>query len=400
MEDPQVIVVGAGAVGLVTALGLARAGVRVTVLEAAASAAATVPRDTVYPWPVLDGFARLGILADCLAAGMTNQRLCLAVPRTGELISFELGILADEVRYPFNLHLAQAGMTRVLAAHLAGYPGAAIEWNTTVGKVTQDSGGVSVVAAGADGLRDYRADWIVGADGSRSVVRRQLGLAFAGITWPERLVTAELRFDFGSMGYSAATYQVDEANGAIVAQVDAERAWRYTYAESRTLSEETISRRLQPVLAAVLPKGAEPGVERTYPYRIHQRSADRFRVGRAALVGDAAHLTNPVRSSGMTSGLFDAYALTEALAAVIQGERDEEILDLYAGVRRRNFLEHTSPAASEFKELVFPADGGRLAGELQRYREIAAHPDRQRDFLRMPAVCQTPSLLSAARSLS
>jgi 2-polyprenyl-6-methoxyphenol hydroxylase-like FAD-dependent oxidoreductase len=102
----------------------------------------------------------------------------------------------------------------------------------------------------------------------------------------------------------------------------------------------------------------------------------------------------------MTSGLFDAYALTEALAAVIQGERGEEILDLYSAVRRRNFLEYTSPTASEFKELVFPSVGGRLMGELQWYREIAAHPARHRDFLRMPAECQTPSLLCAAKSLS
>jgi 3-(3-hydroxy-phenyl)propionate hydroxylase/6-hydroxy-3-succinoylpyridine 3-monooxygenase len=400
MEDPHVIVVGAGTVGLVTALGLARAGVRVTVLEAAASAA-TGPRDMVYAWPVLDGFAWLGILADCLAAGMTNERLCLAVPRTGELISFELGILADEVPHPFNLHLAQTDMTCVLTAHLAGCPGAAIEWNTTVAKVAQDGGGVSVVAAGTDGLRDYRADWIVGADGSRSVVRRQLGLAFAGFTWPERLVAVDLRFDFGSMGYSAATYQVDEANGAIVAQADDQGTWRYTYAESRTLSEQTILQRMQPALVAVLPEGAAPGAGRSYPYRIHQRSADRFRAGRAVLVGDAAHLTNPVLGSGMTSGLFDAYALTEALAAVIQGDRGEEILDLYSDVRRRNFLEYTSPTASEFKEFVFPAGGGaRLAGELQRYREIASHPARRREFLRMPAGCQTPSLLSAAKSLS
>jgi 3-(3-hydroxy-phenyl)propionate hydroxylase/6-hydroxy-3-succinoylpyridine 3-monooxygenase len=396
-KDPQVIVVGAGTVGLVTALGLARAGVRVTVLEAASSPA-TTPRDMVYLWPVLDGLASLGVLADCTDAGMANQRWCFLALQTGERIDFDLSLLAGEAEHPFNLHLPQAGMTRVLTAHLARYPGARIQWGTSVAKVAQDSAGVSVVAAGPDGLQDHRADWIVGADGSRSVVRRQLGLAFAGITWPERFVATDLRFDFGSIGYAAATYQVDEANGAVVSQVDGSGGWRYIHSESRALPEDTIPQRVRSALRAVLPAGADPLIAGSFPYRIHQRSAERFRVGRAILVGDAAHLSNPVNSSGMTSGLFDSYALTEALAAVIHGERDTGILDLYSDVRRRNFWEYASPASSELKEFVFPSDGGsRLAAELQRHREIAADPDRHRDFLRAAAGCATPSLLPAAR---
>jgi 3-(3-hydroxy-phenyl)propionate hydroxylase/6-hydroxy-3-succinoylpyridine 3-monooxygenase len=397
MEDPQVIVVGAGTVGLVTALGLARAGVHVTVLEAAPSPA-TTPRDMVYTWPVLDGLARLGVLPDCTDAGMTNQCWCFRALKTGERIDFDLSLLADEVEYPFNLHLAQAGMTRVLTEHLASYPGARVEWSTTVAKVTQDSAGVSVAAAGGHGLQDYRADWIVGADGSRSVVRRHLGLAFAGSTWPERFVATDLRFDFGCIGYAAASYQIGEANGAVVSQVDRSGAWRYIHSESRALPEETIQQRVRSILGAVLPSGSDPRVEGSYPYRIHQRSADRFRVGRAILVGDAAHLSNPVNSSGMTSGLFDAYALTEALAAVIHGERGEEILDLYSDVRRRNFWEYASPTSSELKEFVFPSDGGsRLKAEWQRYRAISSDPLRHREFLRAGAGCATPSLLTAVQ---
>jgi 3-(3-hydroxy-phenyl)propionate hydroxylase len=397
MEDPQVIVVGAGTVGLVTALGLAHAGVRVTVLEATPSAA-TMPRDVAYRWPVLDGLEQLGILADCVDAGVVNDRWCFLVMKTGERIDFDLSLLAGEVKHPFNVHLTQPGMTHVLTAHLGRYPDVHVEWSTTVAKVTQDSAGVSVVAESADGLRDYRADWIVGADGARSVVRRQLGLAFNGITWPERFVATDLRFDFGSIGYIATTYQLDEDNGAVVSQVDDKGNWRYVHAESRTLPEETIPERVRAALEVILPTGADPLVQGSYPYRIHQRSADRYRVGRALLVGDAAHLTNPVDSAGMTSGLFDSYALTEALAAVIHGEHDEEILDLYSAVRRRNFLEYASPHSSELKDLVFPlkGSGGRLDGELRRYREIAADPARHKEILRSAAASATPTLLYSA----
>jgi 3-(3-hydroxy-phenyl)propionate hydroxylase len=396
MEDESVIVVGAGTVGLITALGLAQAGVGVRVLEAA-SAAVTAPRDMVYHWSVLEGLDQLGVLGDCTESGLRTDRWAYKVFETGEKVGFTLEVLADEIPHPFNLHLGQSEMTRILLAHLARYPGASVGWATTVTSVAQDAAGVTVVAEGPDGVQTHRAGWVVGADGSRSVVRRELGLAFAGMTWPERFVATNLRFDFASLGFEIAGYQIDPDKAAVVAQVDSSGLWRYTHAESRTMSEDTIGERVQAILTEVLPQGADPLVESSYPYRIHQRSADRFRVGRAVLVGDAAHLTNPTIGLGMTSGLFDAYALTEALAAVIHHERGEEILDRYSEVRRRNFWEYSSPTSSEAKEFVFPVAGDpRQPEHLQELRDIAADPDACREYVRSAAGCATPSLLSSA----
>jgi 3-(3-hydroxy-phenyl)propionate hydroxylase len=337
------------------------------------------------------------VLADCTQSGLRTDRWAYKVYETGEKVGFTLEVLADEIPHPFNLHLGQSEMTRILLAHLAQHPGVSVEWATTVTSVAQDAAGATVVAEGPNGGQTYRAGWVVGADGSRSVVRRELGLAFAGMTWPERFVATNLRFDFASLGFEIAGYQLDADKAAIVAQVDSTGLWRYTHAEPRTLSEETIGERVRAILAEVLPPGADPRVESSYAYRIHQRSADRFRIGRAVLVGDAAHLTNPTLGLGMTSGLFDAFALIEALAAVIHGERDEEILDRYSEARRRNFWEFCSPTSSEAKEFVFPLNGDpRSAERLQELREIAADPDAYREYVRSAAGCATPSLLSSA----
>jgi 3-(3-hydroxy-phenyl)propionate hydroxylase len=210
-------------------------------------------------------------------------------------------------------------------------------------------------------------------------------------------VASDVYFDFSSLGCESAGYQVDYEHGAVIAREAEAGMWRYIFAESRLLPEETAPERVAENLAAVLPDGAGVEVAQSFPYRIHQRSVDRFRSGRMVLVGDSAHLTNPVTGCGMTSGLFDSFALTEALSAVINDGAAEELLDRYSEIRRRNFWEFASPYSSEVKEFVFnTGDAQRMDSEVARYRGIAADPDQCRDYLRMSGGCKSPSVLSAA----
>jgi hypothetical protein len=104
-------------------------------------------------------------------------------------------------------------------------------------------------------------------------------------------------------------------------------------------------------LTASLP--GEYELLRWSPYKMHQRAAQRFRVGRVVLTGDAAHATNPTGGLGLTAGMLDALVLQEALAAVVSGEVGEGVLDRYAALRRDTFLNRTSPLATDYKRLVF-----------------------------------------------
>ena len=352
----HVIIVGGGPTGFITALGLAQAGVQLTVIEAEARISES-PRAVVYHWSTVEGLERLGMRADVEAAGFAKQDYTYLVHRTGERIEFSLDVLDGLTPYPYNLHLGQHKLAQVALRRLAAFPQVNVRFNTRLTNLQQDADGVSLQVMTPTGPETLRAGWVIGADGAGSTVRRQLGLDFAGMTWPERFVATNLYFDFERYGYARATFLIDDVHGAVIAKIDNAALWRCTYMEDAALPEELLMERLQHVYAAIVP-GADFTIERATPYRMHQRSATRYRDGRVVLVGDSAHVTNPTGGLGLTSGLFDCFALYPALAAVVRDGADPAVLDRYADSRRDIFLNRVSPQAVANKRLIYHANGG------------------------------------------
>jgi len=382
---PGVLIAGAGPVGLITALGLARAGVDVTVLEAEPRIVES-PRAAVYHWSVLEPLERLGILADVEARGLCKQDYEFRVFETGETIPYSIGALAGEEPYAYNVHLGQHELAAIALEHLERLPGARVSFDARVTDLARDRGGVTVAAATPDGPLELRADWLIGADGGRSTVRGALGLSFEGSTWPERFVATNVRHDFDRHGYALATFQIDPVHGAVIVKLDDTGLWRCTYSEDASLPEETVSERLPEHFAVLLPGGEGYELASHAPYKMHQRAAERFRVGRVLLAGDAAHVTNPTGGLGLTSGMFAAFALYEALAAVALENADEAVLDAWAEERRRLFLELASPAASELKRLIFSeADPERRREDVEAIKRWTSDPDLLRERLRFTA---------------
>jgi 3-(3-hydroxy-phenyl)propionate hydroxylase/6-hydroxy-3-succinoylpyridine 3-monooxygenase len=207
-------------------------------------------------------------------------------------------------------------------------------------------------------------------------VRRQLSLDFDGMTWPERFVATNVYFDFERYKYARATFLIDDRHGAVIAKLDNTGLWRCTYMEDAGLPEDSVSERLPQAYDAIVPN-ADYTIQRVTPYRMHQRSASRYRDGRVVLVGDAAHVTNPTGGLGLTSGLFDCFALYPALAAVILGGADASILDRYSDSRRDIFLNRVSPQAIANKRLIYHANGGgeRLEEALVQLRRLVTEKD-------------------------
>jgi 2-polyprenyl-6-methoxyphenol hydroxylase-like FAD-dependent oxidoreductase len=392
----DVIVVGGGPTGFINALGLAQAGVRVTVIEAEPQIIDS-PRAAVYFWSVLEGLEQLGLLQEAEEAGLRKQDYTYLVRRTGERITFSMQVLAGSTARPYNLHLGQHHLAGIAMRRLQSFPNASVQFGTRLQGLQQDDDGVTLTVATAHGSAELRAHWVIGADGAGSTVRHALGLAFEGMTWPERFVATNLYYDFERHGYARATFVIDDRFGAIIAVLNHEGLWRCTYMEDAALPEDTYLSRVSQAYASILPGRGAYVLERASPYRMHQRSAPRYRVGRVLLAGDAAHATNPSGGLGLTSGLFDSYALYPALAAVILDGADDEVLDRYSTARREAFLQRASPQASANKRLIYHANGGGGALEeaLRSLRRLATDQDYLLQRLMFTKTLETPALLQS-----
>lgn len=393
MQD--VVIVGGGPTGFINALGLAQAGVRVTVIEAEPQIINS-PRAAVYFWSVLDGLERLGILAEAESIGFRKQDYTYLVRGTGERIDYSLEVLEGRTPHPYNLHLGQHLLAEIAMRRLAGFTNATVRFGTRLDTLSQDAGGVRLVVVNSGGgLEELRAKWVIGADGASSTVRHQLGLSFDGMTWPERFVATNVYYDFERHGYARSTMLIDAEFGAIIVLLNHEGLWRCTYMESATLPEDTFLERLPKVYAAILPGAEDYRVDRASPYRMHQRSAPCYRVGRVVLAGDAAHVTNPTGGLGLTSGLFDSFALYPALAAIIQDGANEAVLDRYSVLRRDRFVNGVSPQAVINKQLIYHANGGgpKLEEALLTLRRLPTDRDFLLERLQFLKSLETPPLL-------
>jgi 2-polyprenyl-6-methoxyphenol hydroxylase-like FAD-dependent oxidoreductase len=397
MED--VIIIGGGPVGMICALGLAQAGVRVTVIEAEAGIIDS-PRAAVYFWSVLDGLGRLGILQEAEAAGVRKQDYTYLVRRSGERIVYSMEVLAGHTPHPYNLHLGQHRLADIAMRRLQAFSNATLRFGARLQQLQQDADGVTLSVATELTTEELRARWVIGADGAGSTVRRLLGLSFDGLTWPERFVATNLHYDFEAYGYARATFVIDDRYGAVIAVLNNEGLWRCTYMEDATLPEETFLERLPQMYQAILPGQGSYQLERASPYRMHQRSAPHYRIGRVLLAGDAAHVTNPTGGLGLTSGLFDSYALYPALAAVILHGADDEVLDRYSATRRDIYLKLVSPQATANKQLIYHANGGGrgLEAALVSLRRLASDPQFLLQRLMFSKSLETPSGQILARS--
>jgi 3-(3-hydroxy-phenyl)propionate hydroxylase/6-hydroxy-3-succinoylpyridine 3-monooxygenase len=376
MVDHDVIVVGGGPTGFVTALGLAQAGVRVCLIEAEAGINDS-PRSCVYHWSMLDGLERLGIREEAERIGYTKDDYLWLVKATGERLPYDLKVLSSVTPFPYNIQLGQDRLAAICHQRLEALPNAEVHWNTPFTGLRQDGEGVTVSADSPVGPIELRARWAIGADGAGSAVRKALGLSFDGMTWPERFVATNVRHDFESGGYWQSTMVIDAQWGAVIVKITRDGLWRCTFMEDAALPEETYLDRLPEAYRHLLPGWDGYELDQASPYKMHQRCAESFRKGRVLLAGDAAHVTNPTGGFGLTTGLFDAFALWPTVAAVVLDGADPTLLDVWAEERRRIFLDRTSPQACAYKDFVFHACGGgeRLEERLEGMRAMVRDPD-------------------------
>ena len=354
----QVLIAGAGPVGLSAANVLADAGIEVLVLEAEPRLPETLRASTFQP-PTLDLLARFGATEKLIAMGRVAPKVQYR-DRAGWVAELDFGVLKDDTRHPYRVQCEQYKLNQVLAARLG--PGR-LRYRAEVSAVEQDEQGVTVTLDGGEKLR---ADWLIGADGGRSRVRDALGIRLEGFTWPERFLVASTPFDFAQVIPKLAdvSYFADPQEWFFLLRVrDVWRAMFPTRAEESEadiLSDASIERRLQRVHAK---PGRYEVTHRTL-YSVHQRVAESYGRGRVFLAGDAAHLNNPLGGMGMNGGIHDAFNLAQKLAGVIRGEKPAQELERYERQRRPVALEYVNTITIGNKRNLEMRD----AAEQQRWR--------------------------------
>ncbi|HVY79672.1 MAG TPA: FAD-dependent monooxygenase [Steroidobacteraceae bacterium] len=376
-----VLVSGAGPVGLVTAMKLARAGIPVVVVDSEPTIR-DEPRAAVYHSPIVERFDGLGLLEDLKKVGVLKRAYRYWNIEHELLGHFTFDVLhPDDTAYPFNLHLGQPTLAAVILEHLLRVPGAEVRWNTRTVGVRQHDDGATVTVEAPEGQCEIRARWVVGADGAHSGVRRALQLKLEGVTYPEWFVATNVRFDFEAHGYGQSNIVLDPEHWAIIPIIDQTGLWRCTYREEGHFTDEQVRQLVPDRYRLFAPGLADCTPVAVNPYRVHDRCVETFRLGRVLLAGDAAHLINPIGGLGLTGGLLDALSLADALIAVIRGERREHVLDAWAQERRRVFLDVTAPTAKENRRRVSERDPEKRRADAERLRRLSRDPEFAREVL-------------------
>jgi 6-methylpretetramide 4-monooxygenase / 4-hydroxy-6-methylpretetramide 12a-monooxygenase len=333
-SEVDVLVVGAGPVGLMAASQLARSGVSVRLIDSAAGPA-TTSRALGAHARSLEIYDQLGILGDIAAQG-TRVNAFIRHQSDGTWRSdFDFGSLIT--RFPYMFNVDQVIIERVLRGH-AATAGVAPEWNTRLESFQQDDEGVVARVRHDDPSgwhpETVRARYLWGCDGGHSIVRKTLELPLEGEaahTWliADAVVNTDLDRDgvhwLFAGGSTLMLFPFPEPG-----------KWRLldTSGDGDVEHAERIARQFSAKMSEALERDTIVETPSwTSKFTIQQRAVPAMHVGRCFVSGDAAHVHSPASGQGLNTGIQDAFNLAWKLAMVVHGHADAGLLDSYDAER-------------------------------------------------------------------
>jgi 3-(3-hydroxy-phenyl)propionate hydroxylase len=330
MERAQtdVLVVGAGPVGLLVANLLGQRGISVVIVDAAEDVM-EIPRAISLDHEALRILQAAGLaeeLADQMPAVPHVEIIC---PR-GLLGRLNAAGTVDG--HPRLVSIYQPGVERVLRAGLRRYPSVELVPSCTYLAHREDGDGVVVRLRGSAGEREVVARFLVGCDGARSAVRQAMGWKLEGSSYAQDWLIVDATRPPNAMDH--VEFICDPRRPiAHVPGPDGTQRWEFMLMPGETTAEMQRPERIAELLR---PWGDvdQMKVVRATVYRFHARLCNRFGAGRVFVAGDAAHLTPPFAGQGLCSGIRDAANLSWKLAAVIRGEASDDVLRSYEIERR------------------------------------------------------------------
>ena len=379
MTTPRVIVAGAGPVGCVASAVLAEGGIDVTLLEAAPELPRELRASTFHP-ATLDLLDRFAVVDEMLRRGLVAPRFAYRDRREGVVAEFDLGVLADVTNHPYRLQCEQFKLCEIMLDAFGRKAGVTVRFGAQVVGAADHGDGASVVLASGERLV---ADAVVAADGAASAVRKSLGLAFDGMTYEDRYLVLSTPFDMASrLDRLAAVNYISDPDEWLVLLRTAD-LWRalFPVGEDETDTEALSDRSAQRRLGGIVGRDEPVEIAHRTIYRVHQRVADRFLVGRVVLMGDAAHINNPLGGMGMNGGIHDAVLLGASLAAVLRGDIGADRLARHAELRRTLAIDYVRRHTHQNAESLAAPDGAARQRALGRMAARAADPAEARSYM-------------------
>jgi 3-(3-hydroxy-phenyl)propionate hydroxylase len=390
MKSDCILVVGAGPVGLVAATYLADEGIPVTIVESAKDLPQDLRASTFHP-PTLDMLDRFGVAARCVEEGLICPHWQFRDRKEGVVATFDLGMLKDETRHPYRLQCEQWRLSRMLRDRLAANPDVRFLYGAKAQALAQDADGVRLNVEHEDGSREeLDGRFLIGADGLRSVVRQSIGVEFEGQTIPEIFLTVSttFRFDQAIPDLANIAYISDPDEWVVLLRTAS--LWRVLVPTDPTLSDREVTdpERTERRLQAIVPKGEPYDVRHRTAYRVHEKVAQRYRVGRVFLAGDAAHVNNPLGGMGMNGGIHDAFNLAEKIVKVWRGA-PVETLDRYERQRRKVALDVVQQTTLRNRSILNSKDPAARAAYYEELRRTAEDPGKHKAYVLRTSMIQS-----------
>jgi 2-polyprenyl-6-methoxyphenol hydroxylase-like FAD-dependent oxidoreductase len=332
-QHTSVLIVGAGPSGLMMAAQLLRNGVQPIIIDIKpgptnqSKALAVQARS-------LEIYRQLGVIDKIIKEG--KQAAGLSFNMGGEqLATLSLNDIGDtETLFPFILLYQQSKNERLLLDYLtqACCP---VYWETTLISLKQNKDSVEVTLQNGDTTHNLTCNYVIGADGAHSVVRKQSAIPFSGDTYQHKFYLADVKLA-SSLNSDVLTLFMAKDGFAGFFPMPEEQSFRIVASLPDGLEnkEDLNIEDVLPDLKATTASDLKIEQVNWFTiYKLHHRMAEKFSDGRCFLIGDAAHIHSPVGGQGMNTGLQDAYNLGWKLAAVINGQIRETILASYAAER-------------------------------------------------------------------
>jgi pentachlorophenol monooxygenase len=352
VREVDVLVVGAGPVGLTLAVELRRRGIGCRVIDRLAEPVPYAKAVGIQP-RTLEIWESVGIVRDALDRStlMAGQLVFVNGRQTARMVLQ----LPPEIPFTF-VALPQYETERMLTDHLAGL-GADVERGVELTSFAQDADGVVARLAGSSGEEEVRVRYLVGCDGAHSAVRKGLGLSFEGDAFVEQYMLGDVEVDWKlPTGFGVRSMHVTEDGRTDDALVCIPLPGHGRYRMSMLAPPELVPppasdtdpvahgfegvqrpelHHIQAVLDRLAP---EPATARNLRwssvFRISHRIVDSYGHGRVFVAGDAAHIHPPTGAQGMNTGIQDAINLGWKLALAVDGVAVDGLLDSYDAERR------------------------------------------------------------------